>query len=143
MRQAVIEACERQPRIQYLGQVREETVHQLLLGSIAAVVPSVCYENQPYAVLEAFAAGRPVVGTGHGSLPDLISNGQHGLTFEAGDPDDLARAVIHLAGDPKAAIAMGAAGRLLVETRFSPQAHYERLMALYDRARSRGVTDAA
>jgi len=143
MREAVIDACRRHPCAQYVGKVEGGEVQRLLRGALAAVVPSLCYENQPYAVLEAFAAGRPVVGSSHGSLPEMIGDRKRGLMFRPGDPEDLARAVRHLAGDPAAASEMGRAGRLLVETRFSPQSHYERLMSVYDRASGRKITDAA
>jgi glycosyltransferase involved in cell wall biosynthesis len=143
MRQAVVEAAARNPLVEYLGHVDGADLRGLLASSLAAVVPSVCYENQPYAVLEAWREGRPVIGAGHGGLADLLGDGERGLTFLPGDADDLARATMRLAAEPSTADRMGAAGRLLIETRFSPQAHYERLMALYDRARARGMTDAA
>ncbi len=143
LRGVVLEACRRQPRIEYLGQVGPERVRDLLRGAVAAVVPSDWYENQPYAVLEAFAAGRSVIGSDHGAIPELLGDGERGLLFRPGDPDDLARTAARLAADPVGAARMGAAGFRLARERFSPQAHYDELTTLYERVQSGVVGDAA
>ena len=53
------------------------------------VVPSVWYENTPFVVLEAFAAGRPVIASDLGGLSELVVDGKNGRTFSAGDPGSL------------------------------------------------------
>ena len=57
------------------------------------VVPSEWYENYPYAILEAFALARPVVGARIGGIPELVRDGETGMTARPGDPDALAEAL--------------------------------------------------
>ncbi len=131
------------PAIEYLGAIDAARVSTLLTGSLGAVIPSISYENQPFGVLEAFAAGRPVIGASHGGIPELIGDEERGLLVRPGDPEDLVRAVHRLAADHSEADRMGQAGRRFVEERFSPQVHYDGLMRLYHRARNDEVNRAA
>jgi glycosyltransferase involved in cell wall biosynthesis len=57
------------------------------------VLPSLFGEGLPMVVLEAMAAGLPVVGTDVEGVPEAVRDGQDGLIARAGDPDDLARAI--------------------------------------------------
>lgn len=54
------------------------------------VVPSVCYENFPLKVVEAFASGLPVIASRLGAMAELVGDGSTGLLFEPGNADDLA-----------------------------------------------------
>jgi len=92
-------------------------------------------EGMPLAVLEAWAAGRPVVASRVGGLPELIADGQTGLLF---DPPDVAALAGHLRAlltDPHRAQRLGLAGQVLVRQRFdvatmaqSYQRHYRQLL---------------
>ena len=59
----------------------------------ALLVPSVCLETGPLVVLEAFAAGVPVIGSRLGGIAEMVQDGMDGLLFEAGNSKDLADAV--------------------------------------------------
>ena len=69
------------------------------------------FEGMPLAVMELMAAGKPVVATAVGGVPDLVGDGVHGLLVQPGDPDALAEAVASLLRDPERRAAMGEAGR--------------------------------
>jgi glycosyltransferase involved in cell wall biosynthesis len=75
-----------------------------------AVLPSHA-EGMPNAVLEAMAAGLPVVATSVGGVPEVLPDGVAGVLVPPHDPAALAAAVERLAGDPNLRQAMGAAGR--------------------------------
>lgn len=124
-------------RVRFHGRLPLADVHDLLRVASVAVCPSRWYENQPLAVLEAFACGRPVVGTGLGGIPELISPGVDGAIVPPNDPGALGEALRDLSADPVRAHAMGAAGRAKVERDFSSDLHLERLWGLYDEARER------
>jgi len=68
------------------------------------------YEGQPLAVLEAMAAGLPVVATPRGTLPETLAGGA-GVIVPEGEPVALAAALRDLAGDPARRARIGAAGR--------------------------------
>lgn len=72
----------------------------LLNGVDVVVVPSICLENQPSVVLEAFAHGRPVVASRIGGIPEMISEGRGGWLVPAGDVDALRSCLTRLREDP-------------------------------------------
>jgi L-malate glycosyltransferase len=73
------------------------------------------YEPLGIAVLEAMAAGLPVVASGVDGIRELVRPGVTGELVPPGDPAALAAALIALLGDPDAAMRMGAAGRTFAE----------------------------
>jgi glycosyltransferase involved in cell wall biosynthesis len=97
------------------------------------VVPSVCYENFPYAVLESFAYGKPVVASRIGGIPELVRDGQNGLLVEPGDADGLAERIGWLPANPDEAVRMGKAARRDVEETYSAERHYAGVMGQYER----------
>ena len=130
-------------RVRFLGRLGLPAVHDLLRASSVAVCPSRWYENMPLAILEAFACGVPVVGTGLGGIPELIEPGVDGAIVPPNDPRALGAALRDLAHDPARAHALGAAGRTKVERGFSSDAHLERLWRLYDEACERAGNSTA
>jgi len=97
------------------------------------VVPSVCYENFPYAVLESFAYGKPVVASRIGGIPELVRDGENGFLVEPGDPEGLADRIDWLASNPAEAARMGRAARKEVEEVYSAETHYASVMGHYER----------
>ncbi|MBD3160799.1 MAG: glycosyltransferase, partial [Candidatus Eisenbacteria bacterium] len=98
------------------------------------VVPSEWYENYPFAILEAFALGRPVVGTRIGGIPELVRDGETGWTAPHRDPDALAECLARMMNDPAKADEMGKGARAWVADALSPEKHLERLDAIYREA---------
>lgn len=89
------------PRITFAGPYGEEQAAQVFADMDALVVPSVWYENTPFVVLEAFAAGVPVIASDLGGLSEIVQHGVNGLLFRAGDAASLRAAIEQLAGDPE------------------------------------------
>jgi glycosyltransferase involved in cell wall biosynthesis len=79
-------------------------------------------EGMPLAILEAWAAGKPVLATRVGGVPELVADGRTGVLFPAGDDAALAYRLNRLLADVPAAAAMGAAGRALVRERYDTRA---------------------
>lgn len=76
-------------------------------------------EGLPLAILEAMAAGLPVVATRHAGIPDAIRDGQEGRLVEMGDVAGMARHLIELLQAPEQARRMGNAARQRVEDRYT------------------------
>jgi len=102
-----------------------------LLGAADAFVLSSAWEGLPIAVLEAMAAGLPVVATAVGGVPELVRSGETGWLVPPGAPDALAEAMIAVSHDPHAAQAAGANGARLVRERHSVEGMVAGYEALY------------
>lgn len=83
----------RLPNLQYHGYVTDETLTRLRRETAVAVAPSIWMENSPLAIYESFAAGRPVVGSDIGGIPELVSDGERGALFDPEDADALVAAI--------------------------------------------------
>jgi glycosyltransferase involved in cell wall biosynthesis len=78
-------------------------------------------EGLPMGVLEAMAAGLPVVASAVGGIPDLLQDGVQGSLVAPGDARGLARALRCVLLDPRRAAALGAAGRETIRARYTPE----------------------
>jgi glycosyltransferase involved in cell wall biosynthesis len=94
----------------------------------AMILPSI-NEGTPVSAIEALAAGRPVVATRVGGVPDVVREGEDGFLVDPGDVDALAERLARLARDPELRERLGAAGRARVIPRYS----VERLVDDVDR----------
>jgi glycosyltransferase involved in cell wall biosynthesis len=81
----------RSSRIRFLGHVPDAG---RLIASADLLVLSSSYEGLPVVVMEALAAGVPVVSTAVGGVPDLIKDGRNGFLTPSGDPAALAGAIL-------------------------------------------------
>jgi glycosyltransferase involved in cell wall biosynthesis len=90
-------------------------------------------EGAPNAVLEAMAAGRPVVATDVGGTAEAVLDGETGVLVPPGDPIAMASAIHRLLGDPRATALMGAAAQRRIRANFSSDAVIEALGILYER----------
>ncbi len=100
--------------------------------AICSIVPSEWYENYPYSVMESQAFGCPVVGSKIGGIPEMISHGDDGWLFEAGNHEDLYVRLRWMADHREQALRMGRAARLKVERTANDQRHYDSIVSLYN-----------
>ena len=89
-------------------------------------------EGLPMAVLEAMAAGKAVVASSVGSIPELVRDGENGLLVPPHDGAALARALARLLEDEGLRSRLGASARKTVEAQYSTQAVCGRLAAIYN-----------
>jgi glycosyltransferase involved in cell wall biosynthesis len=120
--------------VEFTGQLPWSECQELLSRASFLVVPSICYENFPMVIAEAYACGRPVLASRIGALPELVDHGRTGLLFAAGDAAELADSLRRLAGDPASRRAFGEHARRACEARFGPARNFELLMGAYRQA---------
>jgi glycosyltransferase involved in cell wall biosynthesis len=88
-------------------------------------------EVQPVSLIEAAAAGRPVVATRVGGTPDVVIDGLTGVLVPPGDPEMLARAIVSVLADPHRAAAKGEAARRHVQPRFSMSSFVDETLGIW------------
>jgi glycosyltransferase involved in cell wall biosynthesis len=116
----------------FLGHQTKDALVDVIQSARAIVVPSECNENAPLALLEGYAAGRPVIGSRMAGIPELVREEETGTLFAAGEVEALAASLHRFAELPDTRLAeMGAAGRRWVEQDFTAAGYRNRLLALY------------
>ena len=95
------------------------------------VLPSL-FEGLPVSILEAMAAGKPVISSAIGGTNEAVIDGQTGLLVPPGNPAELARAVTCLLSNPTLAAQMAANARARVEQEFSAEMMVQRVDAIYE-----------
>jgi glycosyltransferase involved in cell wall biosynthesis len=126
------------PRVEFSGYLQGETLQRAIREAAFTVVPSEWYENLPFAVLESFALGTPVVGARIGGIPEMVVDEETGRTFTSGDAHDLAGVIDWMEAHAEESIAMGRRAREVVAAQYAPGPHAERLAALYRDVIGRG-----
>ncbi len=115
-----------------------DDVPQLLRGFDVFALPSQA-EGTPLTILEAMAAGLPVVATRVGGVADMVIDGDTGALVEPGDPEGLALALLRYVRNPSMAPRHGASGRALYEEKFTLQRMVERYESLFTESVSRKI----
>lgn len=94
------------PRATFHGPFPPPALGKVLAGLDVLVVPSLWYENTPFAVLEALQAGVPVIASDLGGITEIVVPGRSGMLFPAGDAGALAALLDRIAADPARELAI-------------------------------------
>jgi glycosyltransferase involved in cell wall biosynthesis len=129
----LLEAMQRRApaNVTFVGHLSGQELTQEMLSWRAAAVPSLWYENSPYAILEAFAAGLPVVGSDAGGITELVKG--RGVLFPLGNASALANALQKLWENPELCRNRGSAAQEFVRTEHSPERFYASLLPILTR----------
>ena len=103
-----------------------------LLATAHCVLLASDYEGCPLSVLEAMAAGVPVVATAVGGVPEIVADGETGLLTPRGDAQALARALETVLADRDLATRLGAEGRARARRELGRERMGAEVVALYD-----------
>ena len=114
------------------GWTAGEAKAALLREATLFVLPS-HFEALPMAVLEAMAAGLPVVATAVGGIPDVIDNGRDGVLIPLQDTQAIAAALVELLADSDRRRALGTAARRRASETFSADVVVPRIEAIWER----------
>jgi glycosyltransferase involved in cell wall biosynthesis len=128
--EAQVEMLNLDQHVHFVGN-RSDIPHVLAISEIF-VLPSL-WEGLSVALLEAMAAGRPIVATAVSGTTQVMISGQTGLIVPAGNSHSLAEAMIQLLSHPEEAQAMGQKARQHVTVNFSAQKQVDEYLCLYHR----------
>ncbi len=118
--------------IEFLGHKTFEEIKPFLRECRATIVPSEWYDNFPNVILESFGYKKAVIASDCGSLTESVVDGVTGLTFKTGDPAALRAKVAMLADDADLARNLGENAWERVNSEYSPETHYRKLMQLFE-----------
>ena len=126
--------------VRFMGAVDDETLAGLYRECDVVVLPVLSsksdVEGFGIVLIEAAAAGKPVVATRAGGIPDAVEDGATGFLVEAGDYTAFTEALNKLLSDPLLALEMGTRGQSRINVRNLPGAALSRAMQPYSRRRS-------
>ena len=123
-----IEQHRLEPYITFLGEVTGPDKEASLRSADLFVFPGIQQEGQPMVVLEAMAAGLPIVFTNQGCLRETVINGECGVETYTEDPVDLAGRICCLLDHPEDQRRLGRNGRRRCELFFNKDRHIERMI---------------
>ena len=118
--------------VEFCGPLWGAAMEEALARARVVVVPSMWHENSPYTILQAFAAGKPVIGSDRGGIPEMIDHGTRGLVYAAESPVMLAEALTRLWSDPTLCRRMGRAAQEYVASEYGADNFMRSLMAAYE-----------
>ncbi len=114
-------------------------IPQIMAASDIVVHSASEPEGLGRVLVEAMAAGRPVIGTAAGGVPDVVQDRENGLLVPMADPASMAEAIQRLLRDPARARLMGQRAKQTVQARFTIRRHVEAVQGVYERVlRPRG-----
>jgi colanic acid/amylovoran biosynthesis glycosyltransferase len=127
-------------RCTFHGTVTAARYREILKRAAIALAPSVIAANgdaeggAPVTVIEAQAAGIPVIGTRHCDIPHVVAHGETGLLYAERDAAGLAAGLKRLAGDPDLRTRMGASAAARAAERHDIRKQVEKITAVYAEA---------
>ena len=125
------------PNVQLLGWQDEPSLAELFRSATASIVPSLLPENCPNVILESAAQSCPVIASDVGGIGEFVQDGANGWIIRPGRAEDLAQAMGQAFADPQRSDRLGASARQRVVQHHSPDAFYQSLMGIYQRALER------
>ncbi len=119
-------------RVRFLGWVPHVNLINLYNEATMLVLPSFS-EGLPYAVLEAMAAGRPVISSDVSGMRELITHGVNGLLYDISERGALVKAMLRLVGDPEYCMQLGTNASELCRTELTRERWLKNMVRAYEK----------
>lgn len=118
--------------INFLGFMGKNELYEQLKAASFVIVPSEWYENNPLAIIEAYAHGKPVIASSIGGISEIVEDGRTGFLFVPGSVSQLADKLDHsFKVNSKEYKALSLQAREFAEVNFSADEHYKLLLEFY------------
>jgi len=119
--------------INFVGHVSHKEVSKYYASADIFILPSL-YEGMPFVVLEAMAAGKPVISTNITGIPDIINNGHTGFLIDPKDVKAIVNRIIILAKNEKLRENLGNNGREHIKKFFNIETVAKQLLSVFEQA---------
>lgn len=120
-------------RVEFQGRVNTAQVEIWLQGIDLCVFPSI-WETFSYVALEALQAGKAIIGTATGAVPEILDHGQAGIIVPPRDVNALANALSKLMADDDLRMSLGESAKKRFEDRFNPKRVMGEILEAYREA---------
>lgn len=122
--------------IKFKGRVSDQELTELYLSSDIVIVPSIISEygdteGMPVVILEAMAAGTPIIASNVSGIPDAVKDGVNGFLVEQKNAKQLAEKILYLIEHPEVRERMGKEGRKMVEEKFTWEKIAKKTIEIY------------
>ena len=132
-REEVLQRIAGKGNISYAGLLGKAEVLMHMRQCTALLFPSIWYEGLPVTIIESFACGTPVIASQLGAMADMITDGENGFHFTAGDTQSLTSALSRWtdsSAEVQEKLRWGA--RKSYESAYHPDVHYAAVMRIYE-----------
>ncbi len=116
----------------FVGFQDGEALWGLVEAAEFIVVPSNCYENSPYAVLEAMSLQKAVISSDLGGLPEMIEHGKNGLLYKYKDIEKFTSILDFMMTHPGISREMGEQAQKTIIKKHSKEYYYNTLIRIYE-----------
>ncbi len=119
------------PNVTVRGHLDYAAMQREMQEASCLVAPSLWADIAPQVVLEAFAWGKPVIASSNGGFVEMIVDGRNGYLVDPQNLEMLATRIVQVHTQPPLQEVLGRAARAVAQTRYSPDQHYQSLIAHY------------
>lgn len=117
--------------VSFPGWVRDERKAAIIDSSTIFILPSY-NEGMPMSILDAMAAGLPIVSTNVGGIPKLVEDGRNGYLYRPGDTDEMSKAIAGLLKDKELFDQLSLESLEIASKKYGFDTHIKRLGEIYD-----------
>ncbi|MDO9084682.1 MAG: glycosyltransferase family 4 protein [Anaerolineaceae bacterium] len=125
--------CKNHPSVEWLGRQSHDFVMEILSQAKVLIVPSICYEGMPRAIIEAFSLGKPVIASRIGGIENMISE-EVGYLVNPGDKNALVNEVREFLENKDLVIKKSYAARNEYLNKYTPEKNFDLIMDIYQKA---------
>lgn len=131
--QAYIKEHKLENRITLLGYLNQNDIRENIRKCRFVTVPSICFENCPYSILETMEIGKPIIGSKIGGIPELVKDDVNGYTYAYDCVDDLTDKLKILFENDEKVNEFSNNSKRLYKENYSAEAYYNKLMTVYNK----------
>lgn len=131
--QAYIKEHKLENRITLLGYLNQNDIRENIRKCRFVTVPSICFENCPYSILETMEIGKPIIGSKIGGIPELVKDDVNGYTYAYDSVDDLTDKLKILFENNEKVNEFSNNSKRLYKENYSAEAYYNKLMTVYNK----------
>lgn len=119
-------------KIKLLGFLEQKELKEYISKCSFVILPSICYENCPYSILEAFSMKKPVIAARIGGIPELVKDGYNGYLYKYDNVDELFNLINSAFTNTKKLYELGENALKDVIEKYSTEVYYKEITNIYN-----------